>query len=41
MKGLKAGGRVAVGRAGSRFLRRKRGEVMAEHGREGKMSKWG
>ena len=41
MRGLKGGSRVVVGRTGSRFLGRKRGEVMAERGRKGKVSKWG
>ena len=41
MRGLKGGGRVAVGRADNRFLGRKRRDVMAEHGRGERVSKWG
>ena len=41
VRGLKVGGRVVVRKAVSMFLGRKRREVMAEHEREGKVSKCG
>ena len=39
-EGLKAGGRVAIGKAGNRILGRKKGDGMTERGREEKVSKW-